>query len=50
MDPWGSTENGNTAVASVLKFEDNFKPAVRDTLPDSDQYLAILGNLGILHQ
>ncbi|RZC43338.1 sepiapterin reductase [Asbolus verrucosus] len=51
MDPWGVShieqETDNTVDAeekrpSGLKFEDNFTPTVRDTLPDSEQYLAIL--------
>ncbi|EFA08712.1 hypothetical protein TcasGA2_TC006383 [Tribolium castaneum] len=40
MDPWGSAGNEPTVVES--RFEDNFVPSVRDTLPDSDQYLATL--------
>lgn len=46
MDPWGLTANESTVVEtkfSRLTFEDNFIPTVSDTLPDSQQYLAILG-------
>lgn len=48
MDPWStcqtllkSSVNGTETV--VLAFEDNFKPLVRHSLPDSAEYLAILG-------
>lgn len=52
MDPWINCETSFTSAVEVsekskkdfFSFEDNFKPLVSDTLPDSKEYLAILGN------
>lgn len=52
MDPWAvdgtpvAEQNilyNDTAATAILAFEDNFKPSVYDRLPDSEEYLAILG-------
>lgn len=52
MDPWsvkGTTVTvedfvcNSATAADILSFEDNFKPCAFDKLPDSDEYLAILG-------
>lgn len=58
MDPWQSLEsneqsneswfNDNAKVESPgdkLEFEDNFEPPKSDKLPDSEEYLALLGLL-----
>ncbi|KAF2897342.1 hypothetical protein ILUMI_08837 [Ignelater luminosus] len=50
MDPWINCETSFTSNVEVpekskkdfFSFEDNFKPLVSDTLPDSKEYLAIL--------
>ncbi|KAF5270712.1 hypothetical protein FQA39_LY01450 [Lamprigera yunnana] len=50
MDPWATFREqvieANPSVNSdnYFKFEDNFKPLVSDTLPDSKEYLAALEN------
>lgn len=50
MDPWRfcnqttvSNEELSQKPKDFFSFEDNFKPLVSDTLPDSKEYLAILG-------
>lgn len=46
MDPWKSIDESSedcNSKDSILCFEDNFKPLVSDTLPDSKEYLASLG-------
>lgn len=60
MDPWsvGGTpvaeqkflyNDTTTTTTAILAFEDNFKPSVYDRLPDSEEYLAILGKHKIIH-
>lgn len=50
MDPWSSSPNSSESSfddscnITADSFEDNFKPTVSDTLPDSKQYLETLGN------
>lgn len=54
MDPWSVDGtavtkpkflyyNDTAPDRDILAFEDNFKPSVYDRLPDSEEYLAILG-------
>lgn len=48
MDPWSTCQADIKSFVKrnetvVLTFEDNFKPLVRYSLPDSAEYLAILG-------
>lgn len=44
MDPWGSAIVEETCKISAT-FEDNFKVSTSfEKLPDSAQYLAVLGN------
>lgn len=53
MDPWANCRLQSVNAKEVttdsfptgdyLAFEDNFKPLVCDSLPDSAEYLAILG-------
>lgn len=47
MDPWltdQTSEREDESLADFThSFEDNFKPTVGDTLPDSKHYLEILG-------
>lgn len=48
MDPWSLCQTPikssvNVIETTNLTFEDNFKPAIRHSLPDSAEYLAALG-------
>lgn len=49
MDPWQILEsdcNGHSEVRykeDKLEFEDNFEPPKSDKLPDSEEYIALLG-------
>lgn len=53
MDPWQSFESKQLsnddlkakdfAPEDSVGFEDNFEPKVGDRLPDSEEYLAVLG-------
>lgn len=47
MDPWCTDKTADSDSKSEElfshSFEDNFKPTVGDTLPDSKYYLATLG-------
>lgn len=50
MDPWLAdkrSESDEETSEYSNSFEDNFKPTVSDTLPDSKHYLEILGTLFI---
>lgn len=42
-DPWLFSDNVITPEISINKFEDNFHSQFFAKLPDSDEYLAILG-------
>lgn len=44
-DPWFSSENVIAPVNQANKFEDNFNSTFFEKLPDSDEYLALLGKL-----
>lgn len=44
-DPWFYPENVITSVNHSNKFEDNFNSTFFEKLPDSDEYLALLGKL-----
>lgn len=43
MDPWCTNNSTSNVNLSHDSFEDNFKPSVSESLPDSQQYLEILG-------
>lgn len=46
MDPWSTCQaNVNIPEIPITKFEDNFTPTITEKLPDSEQYLAVLGKL-----
>lgn len=51
MDPWLAGKNSESEeeicqnIANT--FEDDFKPTVSDTLPDSEHYLQTLGSIYI---
>lgn len=42
-DPWLSCDNVTTPEIAINKFEDNFHSHFFARLPDSEEYLAILG-------
>ncbi|GLV34556.1 uncharacterized protein CBL_09036 [Carabus blaptoides fortunei] len=44
MDPWRTESSTSNENLSHDSFEDNFKPSVSESLPDSQQYLQILEN------
>lgn len=44
-DPWFSTHNVIGSDNQTNKFEDNFNSTFFEKLPDSDEYLALLGKL-----
>lgn len=42
-DPWFSTDNVIISENQTNKFEDNFNSTFFEKLPDSNEYLALLG-------
>lgn len=57
MDPWTSCQTSavikspvNATGTVALSFEDDFEPLVRHSLPDSAEYLAILGRCASLEK
>lgn len=50
MDPWSTCQQGDVTKFESLsyKFEDNFSLPVSQSLPDSEQYLATLGEYELI--